>query len=179
MRPLNRSDNASASASSCSVKRDPATSSVAAMLRHRLADQHGSASLEFITVGMIMLIPLVYLVLTMASIQAGALAAEGAARQAARVYVTAKSSDQAEAAAVRAVEFALDNHNVEASAAEISISCVPEPENCLARQSYVTVRIAILVSFPFAPPVLSGAFPLQVPLDAAATQQVSQFAGSR
>ncbi|MGV8912966.1 MAG: hypothetical protein ACOH14_10175 [Rhodoglobus sp.] len=149
------------------------------MLRHRFADQRGSASLEFITVGLIMLIPLVYLVLTMSSIQAGALAAEGAARQAARVFVQAETLAEAEGAAARAVEFALDNHRVDAAAAEVSITCAPDPQNCLARHSFVTVQVAVVVDLPFAPPVLSGAFPLQVPLDAAATQQVSQFAGSR
>ncbi|HSP76545.1 MAG TPA: hypothetical protein VLO31_10065, partial [Cryobacterium sp.] len=49
--------------------------------------ERGSASLEFITAGLILLVPLVYLVLAMAALQGGALAVEGAARQAARVYV--------------------------------------------------------------------------------------------
>ena len=55
----------------------------------RLAQEHGSASLEFLTVGIILLVPLVYLVLALAAIQAGALGVEGAARQAARVAVLA------------------------------------------------------------------------------------------
>ena len=65
-------------------------------------DDGGSASLEFVTAGMILLLPLVYLVLTMASIQAGALAVEGAARQAVRVFVQAGSTRQAEAEAAMA-----------------------------------------------------------------------------
>ncbi|MBH0084354.1 hypothetical protein [Salinibacterium sp. SWN167] len=145
----------------------------------RFADERGSSSLEFITVGMVMLIPLVYLVLTMSAIQSGALAAEGAARQAARVFVQAETLSEANAAASRAVEFALDNHNVDAASAAVTISCAPDPSDCLSRHSFVTVQVAIAVPLPLAPPVLSGSFPLEVPLDAAATQQVSQFAGSR
>ncbi|QAV71478.1 hypothetical protein ESZ53_14165 [Salinibacterium sp. UTAS2018] len=148
-------------------------------LSNRFASERGSASLEFITVGLVMLVPLVYLVLTMASIQAGALAAEGAARQAARVFVQSDSVEQANAAASSAVQFALDNHGVDAANAAVTITCTPDPSDCLARRSLVTVQVAIAVDLPLAPPVLSGHFPLQVPLDAAATQQVSQFAGSR
>lgn len=148
-------------------------------LSNRFASERGSASLEFITVGLVMLVPLVYLVLTMSSIQAGALAAEGAARQAARVFVQAQTLEQANAAAASAVQFALDNHGVDASDAAVTITCAPDPGDCLARKSFVTVKVAIAVDLPLAPPVLTGNFPLQVPLDAAATQQVSQFAGSR
>jgi len=145
-------------------------------LRECFSDQRGSASLEFITVGMVMLIPLVYLVLTISAIQAGALAAEGAARQAARVFVQATTLNNAEDAAARAVEFALDNHRVDSSVANISITCAPNPHDCLARRSFVTVQVSIVVNLPLTPPVVSGTFPLQVPLDASATQQRSQFA---
>lgn len=148
-------------------------------LSNRFASERGSASLEFITVGLVMLVPLVYLVLTMSSIQAGALAAEGAARQAARVFVQAQTLEQANAAASSAVQFALDNHGVDATDAAVTITCAPDPGDCLARKGFVTVQVAIAVDLPLAPPVLTGSFPLQVPLDAAATQQVSQFAGSR
>ncbi|RII97030.1 hypothetical protein DZF97_17400, partial [Clavibacter nebraskensis] len=53
------------------------------------ADDRGSAVLEFITAGVLLLVPLVYLVLAMSAIQGAALGTEGAARQAARVYVRA------------------------------------------------------------------------------------------
>lgn len=148
-------------------------------LSNRFASERGSASLEFVTVGLVMLVPLVYLVLTMSAIQAGALAAEGAARQAARVFVQAETLEQANAAASNAVQFALDNHGVDAADAAVTITCAPDPADCLARKSFITVQVAIAIDLPLAPPVLTGNFPLQVPLDAAATQQVSQFAGSR
>ena len=144
-----------------------------------LGDNQGSASLEFITVGMVMLVPLVYLVLTMSAIQAGALAAEGAARQAARIFVQAETVAEAESSAGRAVEFALDNHGLDSGNASVMIACTPDPANCLTRRGYVTVSVAITVDLPLAPPVLTGTFPVQIPLDATATQQVSQFRGSR
>ena len=71
------------------------------MLRSRLLNRwtalsdDGSASLEFLTAGFILLLPIVYLILTVSSIQAGSLAVEGAARQAARVFVQADDTTEA------------------------------------------------------------------------------------
>lgn len=143
----------------------------------RWADERGSASLEFIGAGLVLLVPLVYLVLAMASIQAGALAVEGAARQAARVFVQSSDAGSAEAAAIRAVEFALADHGLDAADASISVTCTANP--CLTRREFVTVTVGIQVPLPLVPAVLQGSFPLAVPLGAEATQQVSRFWGGR
>lgn len=147
-------------------------------LRVDLTHERGSASLELVTAGLILLLPLVYLVLTMSAIQAGALAAEGAARQAARVFVLADDEQSARDAAARAVEFALADHGVASDSATVAIACRPTPDECLTRRGYVTVDVAVSVPLPLVPPVLVGDFPLAVPLDATATQQVSRFWGS-
>ncbi len=144
----------------------------------RWTDDDGSASLEFVTAGMILLLPIVYLVLTMSAIQAGAFAVEGAARQAVRVFVQADDVGSAQAAAIRAVEFALADHGVDSAAADITVSCSPRPGACLTRQGFVTVTVSMAVPLPLVPPVLQGSFPLEIPLGATATQQVSRFWGS-
>lgn len=144
----------------------------------RALDDEGSASLEFVTVGMVLLIPLVYLVLVMSAIQAGALAAEGAARHAARVFVQSPTVATAQASAATAVEFALSDHGVDPDSASVAISCNPVPANCLTRQGFVTVRVDLTVPLPLVPPVLSGNFPVAVPLRATATEQVSRFWGA-
>lgn len=149
------------------------------MPRWRLStDDAGSASLEFVALGVLLLVPLVYLVVVMASIQAGALAVEGAARQAVRVFVQGHDIRDARASAARAIAFALSDHGIDPDSARVSLTCAPQPERCLARRGFVTVTIDIVVPLPFAPPVLAAAFPLSVPLHATATQQVSRFAGS-
>jgi hypothetical protein len=144
----------------------------------RWTDDDGSASLEFVTVGMILLIPLVYLVLTMATIQAGALAAEGAARQAARVFVQSGNLASAQASAATAVEFALADHGVDPDSASIAVTCRPNPGACLTRRGFVTVAVDFFVPLPLAPTVLTGGLPLSIPVHATATQQVSRFWGS-
>ena len=138
-------------------------------------DEPGSAALEFVTLGMVLLVPMVYLVLTMAAIQGGALAAEGAARQAARVYVESGTPSEAQAAALRALEVALADHGVESPDADLSISCTPRPDACLTRRGLVTVTVDLTVPLPLVPAALTGDFPLAVPLSATVTQQVSRF----
>jgi hypothetical protein len=142
----------------------------------RWTEDDGSASLEFVTAGLILLLPLVYLVLTMAAIQGAALAAEGAARQAVRVFVQAADLPGAQASAIRAVEFALTDHGVDPDDAAVSVSCTRP--GCLYRQEFVTVTVDVRVPLPLVPPVLAGDFPLAVGLYSSATQQVSRFWGS-
>jgi hypothetical protein len=135
--------------------------------------------LEFITAGMLLLVPIVYLVLTMASIQAGAFSVEGAARQAARVYVQSATPGEANAAASRAIEFALADYGLDASDVTVTVSCSPNPARCLTRRGFVTVTVTTRVALPLVPPILNLDVPFSVPLTATATQQVSRFWGSR
>ena len=142
-------------------------------------EEDGSASLEFITAGMLLLLPLVYLVLTMASIQAGAFAVEGAARQAARVYVQSASVGEANAAAARAIEFALADYGLDADTVSVAVACTPNPANCLTRRGLVTIRVSTTIVLPLVPPILDLDIPLSIPVESTATQQVSRFWGSR
>jgi hypothetical protein len=141
----------------------------------RWTDDDGSASIEFLTIGLLLLLPLVYLVLTVSAIQAGAFAAEGAARQAARVFVQAPDLVSAEQSAERALEFALADHGIEGGT--IGVDC--STPACLTRRGFVTVTVELSVPLPLVPPALSGQFPLAVPIHATATEQVSRFWSAR
>lgn len=143
--------------------------------RRALASEGGSASLEFITVGVLMLVPLVYLVLVVSALQAASLGLEGAARQASRVFVQAETLADARAAAERAITVTLADYGLDAADAEVAISCRPDPGDCLARRGFVTVEIATVVPLPLAPPVLAIDVPLGVTVHAIATEQVSRF----
>lgn len=138
----------------------------------------GSASLEFITAGLILLVPLVYLVLALSALQAGTLAVEGAARQAARVYVQAPDEAQATARAERAVEFGLADYGIPTEAAAVRIRCAPAPGTCLTRQGRVVVTVGVVVALPFVPDLLSLGRPAGILVQASATQTVSRFWGS-
>ena len=149
------------------------------MPRARLsADESGTASLEFVTAGLVLLLPLVYLVLTMSALQGAALAVEGASRQAARVFVEAGSVREANAAAERAVEFALADYGLDADDVDVSITCRPRAAACLTRRGFVTVEVGTRATLPLVPPVLDLDVGLSVPMSASATQQVSRFWGA-
>jgi len=142
------------------------------------ADEAGSASLEFITAGLVLLVPVVYLILATSSVQAASLAVEGASRQAARVFVQADDTTTAARSAERAIEFALADYGLDVEHAAIRITCAPDPQDCLSRHGFVTVSITSSVPLPLAPPVLSVEQPLSVRLESTATQQVSRFWGA-
>ncbi len=153
--------------------------SIVRRLATRMSDESGSASLEFITAGLILLLPLVYLVLTMSALQAGSFAVEGAARQGVRVFVQARTVEQAKAEAVRAVDFALADYGLSGADATVVVTCTPHPRDCLTRLGQVTMSVSVRVALPLTPPVLTLDVPLGVTLSATSTEQVSRFAGSR
>jgi hypothetical protein len=144
-----------------------------------LAADTGSASLEFITVGLLLLVPIVYLVLTLSALQSAALAVDGAARQATRVFVQGDSAGESRSAAARAIEVTLADYGVDAADASVAISCRPHAADCLTRRGFVTVTITVVVPLPLAPPVLDLGLPAGLPVSATATEQVSRFWGSR
>ena len=140
---------------------------------NRMSSDAGTASLEFIVAGVLLLVPLVYLVLTIGEIQAAALAAEGGARQAARLFVLAPTADDGRAVVETAVEFALADHGVDASSIDVRITCTPVLAECHTPRGFVTVAVALEVPLPLVPPMFGGE--LAVPIGASTTQQVSRF----
>jgi len=142
----------------------------------RLSSERGSASLEFLTIGMLLLVPLVYLVLAVAAIQAGALGVEGAARQAARIAVTTVGRDATDAAVDRAVRITLADYGIDADAASVTVAC--DRAECSEPGARVRVSVATRVVLPLVPDVLSLTAIGSVPIEASATQTVSRFAGA-
>jgi Flp pilus assembly protein TadG len=146
---------------------------------NRIGDDRGSAALEFATLGLLMLVPLVYLIVLIGVIQAGALAAEGAARQAARVVTLARTEAEARAAAERAVALAFADAGVEGADITIELTCRPRPETCLTRRGIVTVTVSADVPLPLVPPILGADVPPSVRVEARSVQQVSRFHGGQ
>jgi len=145
-------------------------------LDRRLGDgDRGSATLEFLAVGLLLLVPTVYLVIVLAQLQAASFAVEGATRQATRVYVQAPDEGEARAAALRAVEVALADHGLEGLRSSVEMSCRPDPADCLSRRGFVTIRVAVQLPLPLLPPVIDAELPAGVPVEAVSTEQVSRF----
>ncbi len=146
--------------------------------QNAIEDERGSASLEFITIGLILLVPLVYLVLTMSALQSAAFATEGAARQAVRVFVQAENEGEAAARAERAIRFALADAGLDGVEPTVSVRCSPDPAHCLTRLGTVTITVSLTVPLPLVPPFLSLDVPVGIPMEATAAEQVSRFWGA-
>lgn len=136
--------------------------------------EEGSTSLEFITAGVLFLVPVVYLVIAVGVIQGATLATEGAARQAARVFVDAGTLPTAQSRAQTAVAFALEDYGIDMSNSQFTISC-RTPSNCLTPGSPVTVTVTTRVSLPGVPAVLGLDQILNVPISSQTTMLVSRF----
>lgn len=144
-----------------------------------LRNEHGSASLEFITVGMLLLVPIVYLVLALSALESASFGVEGAARQATRVFVQSGSAGEAESAAYAAIAVTLADYGLDADDANVQVGCRPDPAHCLTRRGFVTVSVSTTVPLPLIPPVLQLRLPAGIPVQSVATEQVSRFWGAK
>ena len=72
--------------------------------RARGIQDRGSAVLEFIVIGVLILVPMAYIVMSVMRVQAASMASTQAVREAARAYATADSVSQGRAAAVTDVK---------------------------------------------------------------------------
>jgi len=118
-------------------------------------DERGSALVEVVWLGILLMIPLVYVVLSVFEVQRGAFAVSAAARSAARAYSLAGSDDAGHAAAEAAARAALADQGVDAPAT-VHITCTPDPHGCLRPGSTIQVRIETQVDLPLLPDVLGG-----------------------
>ncbi|XAS63101.1 hypothetical protein VUN84_12380 [Micrococcaceae bacterium Sec5.8] len=133
--------------------------------------ERGSAVVEFTFLSLLLMVPLVYFIITMAQLQGGSFAVVGAADQAAKVFVAQPDAAAGQAAAEQAVLLALADHGHTATDAEVETSCAPA--DCTAG-SAVTVTVHLTVPLPFLP--FSGVLDLNAGrLSASATQLVGRF----
>ncbi|MEV4775299.1 TadE family protein [Microbacterium sp. LTA6] len=137
----------------------------------------GSAALEFITVGVILLVPLIYLVIALGVIQEQTLGAEAAARHMARVISQASDADTAAARSEAVLAGVIDEYGLDADAVQVSLSCTPAGAGCPTAGATVIVTVATRASLPFVPPLLGLDQIASIPLEASAVQKVSRLWG--
>jgi len=138
--------------------------------------ERGSAVVEFVFLAVLMIIPIFYLVMVMARLQAGAYAVSGAAREAGRAYVTAGSAEDAPARARAAADIAFADQGF-AEEGTIALTCDAQP--CLRPGARVRVTAAVSVPLPFVPAFFSSVVPTAVPVTATHVASVDRFGGAR
>ena len=125
----------------------------------RRRDETGSALVEVVWLSLLLLVPLVYVMLSVFAVQSGSFAVSGAARAAARAYSLAPDEASAAGRARAAAAVVLADHHVEAGDAVVSVSCRPDPSNCLAPGSLITAVVRHQVVLPLVPSALGAQAP--------------------
>lgn len=90
-------------------------------------DEEGSALIEFVGVALLLLLPLLYLLLSVFSVQRAAFAVTQAAREAGRAYATAPSTSVARDRAGYAAQLALTSQGVRAA---VAVHYAPAGSRC-------------------------------------------------
>lgn len=118
--------------------------------RHRRSEG-GSAVVELVWLGLALLIPLVYVIITLVSVERAAFGATEAARSAGRAFILAPDVGTAKQRAYDAARLALADQGVVLDPGELRFTCHPTPESCLLPGSSVDVRVDLSVALPLAP----------------------------
>jgi Flp pilus assembly protein TadG len=137
-------------------------------------DDTGSAVVEFVSLGVLLLIPLVYLVLVLARVQAAAFAVDGAARAAARVLARADAEETGRARALAAVRLGLRDQGFEDDPTTASrVACSASP--CLSPQGRISVQVSVRVVLPGVPAVVDQVIGTHVTVRAEQVAVVDAF----
>lgn len=140
---------------------------------HPAGGEAGSAVVEFLGVTVVLLVPIVYLVVVVAAVQAATFAVDGAAREAARAVVTAEPDD-AGPRATAAVAIALGDQGLDPGLAADALTVRCEPD-CVTPGTTVTVVVALDVDLPGVPGFVRDVVPLVVPVSASVTAPVDDY----
>lgn len=134
----------------------------------------GSAVVEFCFLSVVMLVPLVYLVVVLGRVQAAAMAAGTAAREAGRAFVTAVDDDSAGLRAQSAAAIAFSDQGFEGRHdGTLELTCDRQP--CIQPDARVAVRTRVHVALPGVPAFLDGVVPTPVVVDARHVVAVDRF----
>lgn len=134
-------------------------------------DDRGSALLEFIVVGVLILVPIAYLVLSVMRVQAAVFASTQAVREAGRAFVTADSVPRAQQRALSAARLAFNDQGFALPAQALTVRC--RPAHCLTPGGVVDVEARWVVPLPWLPATLGEV--ASVPIRAVHTLPVDTY----
>ncbi len=140
--------------------------------RRAVQDDSGGALVEFIALSLVLLVPVTYLVVTMARVQSGIFAAEATAHEIARAVVVegvraieegqghdaafAQGAARAEAvAAVTMQDFGFSRDDI-----DVALTCSESP--CLSLGGNVAAHVEVTVVLPGVPAFVGSRIPLEV-----------------
>ncbi|MFG6401755.1 TadE family protein [Microbacterium sp. P04] len=144
----------------------------------RALDDAGSAAIEFIFVGLILLVPIVYLVITLGAVQHQALGAESGARYIARAVAASEDAADADLRAQQVMATVVAEYDFDPGASAVEVICTGTTSGCPEAGATVVVTVRTDVALPLVPPILGLDHLARIPVEATAVQKVSRFWGA-
>jgi hypothetical protein len=139
-------------------------------------DDRGSAVVEFVVIGVGVLIPLVYLALCVMTVQAAVFASTQAVREAGRAFSSASTPAEGRARAAAAARLAFADQGLELPAGSLHLTCAGGP--CLGPGTAVDVLLSWSVPLPWVPVELTDRLPARLPISATQRLPVDDFRSS-
>ena len=125
------------------------------MTAPRRRDERGSALVEFTWLAVILIVPLVWLVLSVFEVQRGAFATSPAARAGGRAYALAPDDATGVQRVNAAARQVLADQGADGQQAQVSVRCeTPTPGSCHVGTAVVIVDVESSVALPMSPEVL-------------------------
>lgn len=143
----------------------------------RRRDERGSALVELSWLAIILLVPLIWIVISVFEVQQGAFATSAAARAAGRAYALAPDDATGEARAAAVVRQVLADQGTPGQRAKVAVSCQAPGDDCHVGTSVITVRVDSAVDLPLFPAIL-GQGAAVFSLDATHTVPIGQYVES-
>ena len=147
------------------------TRRLARCLRALVRRDDGNAIVEFSFLAVVVIVPLVYVLLSVFAIQRAAYAVTNAAREGGRVFTTAPNEADGTARAEAAVAIAMGDAGL--SGVRPQINCSEDP--CFTPGGTVTVTVRQYIALPFVPTRVFGHPVAGVTVSAAHTEAVEGF----
>ncbi|QYJ04245.1 hypothetical protein KUV85_00760 [Nocardioides panacisoli] len=140
----------------------------------RRRDDRGTAVVEMTWLTVLLLVPLLWVVVSVFDVQSGAFGTSAAARAAGRAYALAPSDAVGEQRAEAAARQALADQGHQDVPLSVQVSCTPFPRRCHSGTSVITVRVATSVHLPLLPDLFGMGQP-RFALDATHTVPIGQY----
>jgi Flp pilus assembly protein TadG len=144
----------------------------------RRRGERGSALVEFSWLAILLLVPLVWIMLTVFEVQRGAFATSAAARSAGRAYALAPDDSTGDQRARSAAELVMADQGADGQEAAVTVSCRPASlPHCHAGTATITVRVESSVALPYVPSFL-GSKLASIRLESSHSVPIGQYVAS-
>lgn len=146
-------------------------------LNRLIHNEDGSAPLEFLLGGLLLLVPIAYLVLTLGVVHGKSLGVDAAAREISRAIAASPNAEVAAARADAAAASIAREYDIDPGSLRVSLSCTPRGVECPSAGVTLTVAVSAAIPLPLMPGAFGIAEATSAQLSATSVHSVSRVFG--